>query len=32
MRPLQMVELQQRYQKIKHEMDGAIQAVIDSAA
>ncbi|MBP5658534.1 MAG: DegT/DnrJ/EryC1/StrS family aminotransferase [Paludibacteraceae bacterium] len=32
MRPLQMVDLQQQYQKIKPEMDAAIQAVIDSAA
>jgi len=32
MRPLQMVDLQKQYQKIKPEMDAAIQAVIDSAA
>ena len=32
MRPLQMVDLQQQYQKIKPEMDAAIQAVIDSTA
>lgn len=32
MKPLQMVDLQRQYQKIKPEMDAAIQAVIDSAA
>lgn len=32
MRPIQMVDLQQQYRKIKPEMDAAIQAVIDSAA
>ena len=32
MKPLQMVDLQSQYQKIKPEMDAAIQAVIDSAA
>ncbi len=32
MRPIQMVDLKQQYSKIKKEVDGAIQEVIDSAA
>src|SRR5215813_12028193 len=32
MRPLQMVDLKQQYSKIKGQIDGAIQEVIDSAA
>lgn len=32
MKPIQMVDLQRQYRKIKPEMDAAIQAVIDSAA
>ncbi|MGE5518524.1 MAG: DegT/DnrJ/EryC1/StrS family aminotransferase, partial [Candidatus Dadabacteria bacterium] len=32
MRPLQMVDLKQQYQKIKNEIDDAVLKVIESAA